>query len=361
MGLSNKKTTILLQFYSAQKNNGGPATCANLLMNSDLKNEYTFIPLATPEDGSLFSYKTFLFFIKAIKKYKPDIFHISGAQSIGFWGVLAAIFVGRTKTVLSIHGLSIDSEGGLKRWLYYHIIEPFELQHADSVFCVCKYAAKREFIQKNAKHLYGFIHNAAPDYSMIDKTKARRKIRSFYNISESDVVITFISRLSMGKGLTTLVNSIHQLGDLPHLVFLIGGIGEAADFVIKALNKEIYEKKVLMLGKVENVGEVLCSSDIFVFPSLKENLPNSLLEASEAGLAIIATNVGGNPEIISNKKTGLLIDSESDLQLTEAIKCLVSNQSLREELGRNAKRNVDEHFSQKEIFGQISKMYNTLL
>jgi glycosyltransferase involved in cell wall biosynthesis len=115
------------------------------------------------------------------------------------------------------------------------------------------------------------------------------------------------------------------------------------------------------LGQRSDVNDILFASNLFIFPTLHENLSCALLEACAAGLAIIASNVGGNPEVIQHGKTGILIPAKNPEKLADAILLLVENPEKREKLATQVQKSVGMHFNQQVIFGQMEKMYDSLL
>ena len=171
------KPKIMQHFVEVYTNNGGPATGYALLMNSFLADKYHFIPLIQKKSLSGINLSLLNDLVKQIKKEKPDIVHIRGLLSEGFYGMLAARLAGCKKVVLSVHGMSIDTIeiSPIKKFIYNKFIDPFTLRNADLVYCVCEYATKRPYINKYTNHLYGFIYNVAPEYSKYDSVIAKKK------------------------------------------------------------------------------------------------------------------------------------------------------------------------------------------
>lgn len=357
------KPIILQQYFDAQQNNGGPATGARLLINSSLREKYDFPIMDKTYPLKSGFLKQFRYFYSTIKRIQPDIVHIRGVQSEGFYGVLAAKLLGK-KVVMSVHGLTSDLIGisGVKRFLFTHIFEKFALKKADLVYCVCKYAAERKYIKDNTDHLYGYIHNAAPQWDVQDKSVIRNKIREDLGLSEDDIVFTYIGRITKDKGIDVLLHSFEHLRkDYPSAKLCLGGIGALVPLIEKQYHELVSSNSIFLLGRVSNVQEILCASDVFVFPTLHENLSNSLLEAATVGLAIIATKVGGNPEVISERTSGLLVDPGDEMQLFFAMKELTIDKTLRAKLGNEANRVVSTKFSVSKILGEIDKVYESLL
>jgi glycosyltransferase involved in cell wall biosynthesis len=116
-----------------------------------------------------------------------------------------------------------------------------------------------------------------------------------------------------------------------------------------------------MTGARSDILDVLNASDLFVFPTLHENFSNSLLEAGVAGKAVIATEVGGNPEIIRHNTTGLLVPPNQSEDLADQIHLLVSNPQLRLSLGECLRDHVNKNFSLDSIVPQYDRLYSDLL
>lgn len=357
------KPKIMQHYAVSQVNNGGPATGAILLMNSFLKDEFDFIPLQQTFAPHGLSFRLLIDFYKKIKYVNPQILHIRGLQSEGLYGLLAGRLAGCKRIVVSVHGLySDDTQVNVcLKIIFRRIIEPLTLRLADLVYCVCEYAVKRPIIYKNAIHLYGYIYNAAPDYSSYNKHLTRLGIRKQFNIKDEDILITTISRITIDKGFSTLVEAIKILGHRKNIVFLVVGEGPYYHTLNFELQTEILKGSVLLIGKSSNVAELLLASDIFALPSLHENLSNALLEACAASLPCIVTNVGGNPEIIINEETGLIIEPNNSRQLVEALEKLIYSKDLRCIYGSAANIRMRKYFSTKIVFENISTMYNSLL
>jgi glycosyltransferase involved in cell wall biosynthesis len=114
---------------------------------------------------------------------------------------------------------------------------------------------------------------------------------------------------------------------------------------------------VFFTGYVDDARSYLKALDIFVLPSLKEGMPYGLLEAGAAGLACIASRVGGIPEIIENEKMGFLIDPLQPETLTQALRSYTENPSLRDAHGRELQKHIAHTFTQKALFEQTFALY----
>jgi glycosyltransferase involved in cell wall biosynthesis len=138
---------------------------------------------------------------------------------------------------------------------------------------------------------------------------------------------------------------------------VIYGSGEEKDNLIKLANDLNISNSVIFKGFVDNARSQLSTFDIFLLPSRSEGLPYAILEAGAVELPVIATNVGGIPEIIVDEKNGLLVKKENASQLVQAMIRLMDNKELREKLGTNLKHTVATKFSFDSMIRQTFELY----
>ena len=115
------------------------------------------------------------------------------------------------------------------------------------------------------------------------------------------------------------------------------------------------------LDSDEQISLAYSAADMFILPSLEDNLPNTMLESMSCGTPVIAFNVGGIPDVLSNDVTGKLVQTGNISQMGEAILELGFNVPLREELGRNGRRLMEEEFSLGKQARRYVALYDDLL
>jgi glycosyltransferase involved in cell wall biosynthesis len=120
--------------------------------------------------------------------------------------------------------------------------------------------------------------------------------------------------------------------EYPNAVFLLIGDGQERPKLERQVKEMGLEPNFLFLGARKDVPELLACCDLSVLPSQSEGLPNSVLEAMAAGVAVVATSVGGVPELIENEVSGLLIPPNNPSALSGAILRLLRNEALRQRL-----------------------------
>ena len=146
----------------------------------------------------------------------------------------------------------------------------------------------------------------------------------------------------------------------PQVEFLLVGDGPfRPEFEARAQELGV-ASRVSFLGDRKDIPEVLASMDISVVPSASESLSNAVLESMAAGVAVVATNVGGTPEVISDEKTGLLVPPDDEDKLANAIERLVTQSPLRATCARNGKELAAAQFSLKSVAERYETLYEKL-
>ncbi|MEM0489273.1 MAG: glycosyltransferase family 4 protein, partial [Candidatus Bathyarchaeia archaeon] len=123
------------------------------------------------------------------------------------------------------------------------------------------------------------------------------------------------------------------------------------------------ESNVCFLGYYpdEMLPRLYQAADIFVFPSIYENMPFAVLEALASGLPVITTKVGGIPEIIDDGENGFLIEPFNARKLAERLLYLVENPTVAYEMGAAGRKTVEERFNWNKIIKQITAVYREVL
>lgn len=143
--------------------------------------------------------------------------------------------------------------------------------------------------------------------------------------------------------------------------FLLAGIGPEQAHLEELAGQLGLKQRVTFLGGVEDVPALLAEAHLLVHPSRSEGLSNTILEAMAEGLPVVATSVGGTPEIIEDGRNGLLVPPNSPKALTEAIRRLLDDPGLRARLGAAALASVREQCSPAAVTAQYERIYYSLL
>jgi glycosyltransferase involved in cell wall biosynthesis len=184
------------------------------------------------------------------------------------------------------------------------------------------------------------IHNGLEDSAYIKDPDVQFSLNG-------KVLIGCVSRVEYAKGVTYLFDAYRSIfKDAQDSKLILAGNGDAHEMLSRKINELGLDGNVLLMGhvKAEMVEELISTFHIYVLPSLHEGFPYSILEAMRAGCAIIATNVGGIPEAISNGEDGILVEARSSEALCGALIRLLSDRVLRAQLGKKARERFLKDF-----------------
>lgn len=350
---------IMITFREGGEN-GGPFVSHQRIMKSSLKNKYEFIPLYIPKGRlGVLNIKVILKLIKKINEAKPDLIHFTGLQLEGFHVMLACKIL-KIKTILAIHGSSLEalSFSKIKKDIL-NILEILTLKNVSGAYGVSEYVSSWTRVKRYCKNYYGHIYNLPnKEYSTKEN---KNNIRKELGILEDEIVVVSTGRITKEKGYKILEESIKNIKVDEKVAFVIVGDGEYKNEMEQNLQEHCSEKKIYFLGYRNDVEKILNESDIFVIATLHETLCNSIIEAGNQRLAIVATNVGGIPEIIDNEINGYLVEINNSIQLKEALEKLIVNKELRSKFSQLIKKKIDEKFQENKILDKIDSMYWSLL
>jgi len=168
----------------------------------------------------------------------------------------------------------------------------------------------------------------------------------------------YAGRLAYVKGVDVLLRAWAQVVDVhPAQLALLGEGQECAELRQLAAKLRI-EHCIDFVGDCDDIAPYLAQANVYVQPSRAEGLPNSVIEAMAAGLPIIATNVGGNRDLVVDGETGLLVESESPDELASAICSLCSDRDNTQRMGKRAYDQIVEQYSIDNVVSRLLSLYS---
>ena len=201
--------------------------------------------------------------------------------------------------------------------------------------------------------------------------ESRSRIRSELGIPVGAKVVMMVSRLNPQKGVEYLLASAPEiLQRIPDAWFVVVGdivFGsraqeEAYSQLLASRVRELgVANRVVFTGLRRDVPELLAAADLAVLPSLSEGLPNAVIEAMATGLPVVATKVGGIPELIQQGRSGLLVPPGDTNALAESITTVLSKPFLSKRLGEAARIRIQTGFSFEKMFQETVSLYRTVL
>jgi glycosyltransferase involved in cell wall biosynthesis len=193
--------------------------------------------------------------------------------------------------------------------------------------------------------------------------KESTKLRNGLSISKKARIVGTVGKLSSPqKNIPLFLRSAKIVaGRLSDVRFVVVGGGRLLN-LMKNLSSDLgISEKVHFTGEREDIPEILDALDVFVLSSYKEGLPNVIMEAMAAAKPVVATSVGGVPELVVDGVTGFLVPSNDEEKLSQAVIRLLTNPEMSKEMGEEGRRRVSEFFSADRMIKEIESLYSHLL
>ncbi|WP_417390372.1 glycosyltransferase [Gimesia sp.] len=171
-----------------------------------------------------------------------------------------------------------------------------------------------------------------------------------------------VSRLSPEKDLGTMLHAVKQVvQQIPQFRLLIVGEGPERERLEQIAGELHLTSHVEFLGERKDIPHLLSQAGFYVSSSLTEGISLTLLEAMSVGLPVVATQVGGNPEIVQQPETGSLVPAANPALLASALVQMCQNQSQWAEIGRRARQRVEQSFNIRTMIKDYEKLYLDIL
>lgn len=200
------------------------------------------------------------------------------------------------------------------------------------------------------------VHDFAPS----DRPKG--EIRRRLGLPAEAPIVAYTGRLRQVKNLLPLLEGIAQLSTgFPDLHLVLAGDGPERPMLQRRTQELNLTNWITFAGDVRDVRPYLHAADLFVLPSLKEGLSNSMLEAMACGLPVVATAVGGAPDLIQSGENGLLLSPmPSPDEIAEALRPLLADAAWRRAMGQRARQTIVEQCAFEVVGERILALYREL-
>lgn len=257
-----------------------------------------------------------------------------------------------SRVVYTAHGFHFFKGAPIINWLLYYPIEKMMANYTDALITINNedYQIAQKF---KAKEIYK-INGVGIDINKVTYIE-NHSIRKDLNIPDDATILLSVGELNKNKNHKTVIKAL-SIKNNPDIHYLICGIGHLETSLKEEVKRRGLEGNVHFLGYRRDIPTICNESDVFVFPSFREGLSLSLMEAMASGLPIIATDIRGNTDLIDVEKGGFLIKPKDINTLNEFINDLHQNNKKRE---RFAFYNINkiEKYSIKNVLKDIEKVY----
>lgn len=287
---------------------------------------------------------------------RPDIVHCILPQS--YWlAAPLAILAGIRGRMMSRRSLNIylDHQPTVIRWLERWLHQRMSAIVGNSQAVVDQLIREEGAPADRTVLIYNGIDTAA-----FLPTRSSADMRRSLGVGDGTVVLCAVANLIPYKGHADLLAACARLDPTLDWHLLVVGndtSGIAVELIRMARDFGI-AKQVSFLGSRDDIADILHAADIGVLASHEEGLPNAILEYMAAGLPVVATAVGGVPELVIPHETGLLVPARDVVRLTDALGRLIADQGLRSRFGAAGQERVRKTFAIERTLEQYAQVYD---
>lgn len=300
---------------------------------------------------------TIFFLVKTFRETRPDILHTC-LPAANVLGPIAAKLAGVRRVIISKRGLAnykahFTILPRVERW--GNLLSDRILVNSDAV------RRDVERTERNWQGKFRKIYNGvAPIAGWTEEE--RQAFRAREGIPSRATAVLCVSNFYPYKGHKDLIDAAERvLPQCPDAVFLlVGRDAGTLEECRRQARERVPEHAIRFLGGRPDVPDLVRASDLFVHPSHEEGFSNAILEAMAGGKAVVAYDVGGNPEAVRHGETGLLAPLRRPEALADAIARFLRNPELRHTMGGRGRERAEELFSIKRMVRETETLYESL-
>lgn len=265
-----------------------------------------------------------------------------------------------TKVIYVAHGFHFYKGASIKNWMFFYPIEKYCARYTDCLITMNKEDYDIAIVKmkktKNIKYIPGVGINVQKISNVnVDLDSKRKEL----GIPLESTVIVSVGELNENKNHEVIIRALVKINN-PDIHYIICGKGLLRDYLMK-LSKDLQlNQNVHVLGYRKDVIEILKSSDIFAFPSKREGLSVSLMEAMAAGLPVVCSEIRGNIDLIKDGEGGYLIEKNDINRYAQTIKKLSEEKELRYKMACYNKNKVDK-IDLKIIHSIMKRIYQMMI
>jgi glycosyltransferase involved in cell wall biosynthesis len=297
--------------------------------------------------------------LRIFKTEQPDIIHLNSSK-VGGLGSVAGRIAGIKNIVFTSHGLAWDEDRGLFARISIWLATWGTFLLCTSVIVISKDNYRRARTLPFCRRKIRLVYNGLRALEFLNRTESREALALGGSSPIRGADIVTLGELTRNKGLRYLVAAARILRQ-KNIEFSLTVIGEGEDrpLLQKAIKEHQLQDCVRLAGFLPDGYRYLKAFDIYVSASVKEGLPYVLLEAAQASLAVVASKIPGNTDIVDEGVSGLLFQPKNAAQLAVKLELLIKNKELRKKLAENLHKKVTAEFSLAHMLRETEMLYPT--
>jgi glycosyltransferase EpsD len=259
-----------------------------------------------------------------------------------------------TKVIYTAHGFHFYKGAPIVNWLVYYPVERWLARYTDILITINKedYERAKDFTAMRIEYVPGVgIDTYKFNNIEVDKEKKRKSI----GIIDDDFMIISVGELNKNKNHQVIIRAIAKLKN-KKIKYVLCGQGPLENKLKKLAQELNVERQVKFLGFRKDIPELMHVADLFAFPSFREGLSLSLMEAMASGLPVVCSKIRGNVDLIKHEKGGYLEEATNLIQISNSISKLYDNKILRDMYAKFNKHLI-EKYSINSVINKVTRLY----
>ena len=326
--------------------------------------------------------KSFFVLLRLFRREKPNIIHLNSSKA-GALGALAGRIYNlslklkaksyhlKATIIFTAHGWAFNENRSVFGRLAIALLHwlTIMLAHQTIVVAAATRRQMKHFPFANRRMVV--VRNGLPEISFLNRPIARAALLGEQAITRgTSWWLGTISELHPNKGLEYLIRALAmsrsnlddfcQGSTLTSLIVIIIGEGEERQNLERLIKELKLEKQIFLLGRKDNASQYLKAFDIFALTSITEAFPYTILEAGAAGLPIVASGVGGIPEVIESMRSGILVKPRQPSEIADALEFLLTHPAKTAQFGQTLRARVVKEFSTVRMVKETMAVYNSV-
>ena len=263
-----------------------------------------------------------------------------------------------TRVIYTAHGFHFYKGAPLLNWLIYYPIEKICSRWTDTLITIntedYEFAKKKFKKCKDIKLVHGVGLDTSRFYKELTNEEKIEK-RKELGINKEDIVFSYVAELNKNKNQILLINTIKELKkEMTNVKLLLVGQGPLYEEYLNVIKDNNLEENIKLLGRREDINEILSITDIYLASSLREGLPVNIMEAMYKGIPVIATDNRGHRDLIEDNTNGFLVNDID--RILDKIKELINNNSIKEKIIKKEKKDINK-YTINSVIKEMKKIY----
>ncbi len=298
-----------------------------------------------------------------LKKNFYHVVHTHNSKA-GFLGRLAAKCAGVPVIVHTVHGFAFHDQEPLWRQILFRNLERLGSHWCDKMIFISQplidWALSDHIVSE--EKIVKIYSGIKLDQFCPVKREEKDRIRRKWKLGQKEAVIGFVSKLWEGKGHAVLIEAFKLLRErIKDARLVIVGEGYIYDKLLRMVETNGLRESVLFTGFQMDVSEIIATFDVAVLPSFFEGMGRVLLEAMAMEKPVVASCVGGIPDLVEHGVNGYLVRPGNVKELADALEKILNDERLARKMGREGRKRIKEQFSSDVMVHSIEEVYCELL